>query len=145
MGVYQSYSLGRRLYELYILLTPKLIKLFIRIVFAVTISYTSVIGKGACFPHWAQGVILHDDVKIGNRCPIPPSASIGGRSDSEEAPFIEDGAFVGAGAAILGGPVTIDGGSSVRVNAVVLKDVPSYSVAVGVPAKIIPMEHGDDC
>lgn len=143
MGVYQLYSISHRLYELHIPLIPRLIKLLIRIVFAATIPYTSVIGRGTRFPHGAQGVILHDDVRIGSGCTILPNAVIGGRSDLEKVPIIEDGVLVGAGAAILG-PVTVGKGSSVGANAVVLKDVPRYSLAVGVPAKIIPMEHADE-
>nr|BFF12955.1 hypothetical protein GCM10025699_42580 [Microbacterium flavescens] len=40
---------------------------------------------------------------------------------------------IGAGAAVLGG-VTVGDGSIVGANAVVTKDVPPASVAVGVPA-----------
>lgn len=143
MGVYQLYLLSHKFYELHIPLIPKLIKLFIRIVFAATIPYTCVIGRGTRFPHGAQGVILHDDAQIGKNCTILPNVVIGGRSDLLKVPVIEDGVLVGAGAAILG-PVTIGKGSSVGANAVVLKDIPSYSLAVGVPAKIIPMKHADE-
>ena len=44
-----------------------------------------------------------------------------------------DGVVVGAGAKILG-PVTVGNGSHIGANAVVIKDVPDDSTAVGVPA-----------
>lgn len=59
-----------------------------------------------------------------------------------ENPFVEgkviihDGAHVGIGAIVLPG-VTIGEGSIIGAGAVVTNDIPPYSVAVGVPAKVI--------
>jgi len=50
--------------------------------------------------------------------------------------IIKDGAHIGIGAIIMPG-VTIGEGAIVGANAVVNKDVPPYSLAVGVPAKVI--------
>jgi acetyltransferase-like isoleucine patch superfamily enzyme len=49
---------------------------------------------------------------------------------------IEDGAWIGAGAAILDG-VRVGKGAVVGANAVVTKDVPSHTVAVGIPAAVV--------
>jgi acetyltransferase-like isoleucine patch superfamily enzyme len=49
---------------------------------------------------------------------------------------IEDGAWIGAGAAVLDG-VRIGRGAVVGANAVVTRDVPPHAVAVGVPARVI--------
>jgi len=59
-----------------------------------------------------------------------------------ECPFkegkviIKDGAHIGIGAIILPG-VTIGEGAVIGAGAVVTKDVPAYSLAIGIPAKII--------
>jgi acetyltransferase-like isoleucine patch superfamily enzyme len=50
--------------------------------------------------------------------------------------IIKDGAHIGIGAIILPG-VTIGEGAIVGAGAVVSKDVPAYSLAVGVPAKVV--------
>lgn len=50
--------------------------------------------------------------------------------------IIEDGAWIGANVTICSG-VTIGKNSVIGANSVVTKDIPNYSVAVGVPAKII--------
>ena len=50
--------------------------------------------------------------------------------------IIKDGAHIGVGAIIMPG-ITIGYGSVIGAGAVVTKDVPDYSIAVGVPAKII--------
>lgn len=49
---------------------------------------------------------------------------------------IEDDCWLGTGVKILDG-VTIGKGSVIGAGAVVTKNIPSYSVAVGVPAKVI--------
>lgn len=49
---------------------------------------------------------------------------------------IRDGAHIGIGAIIMPG-VTIGEGAIVGAGAVVTSDVPAYSVAVGMPAKVI--------
>ena len=48
--------------------------------------------------------------------------------------------MVGTGAKILG-PVKIGDNVKIGANAVVLSDLPSNSIAVGVPAKIIKHEN----
>ncbi|HOA81763.1 MAG TPA: DapH/DapD/GlmU-related protein, partial [Defluviitaleaceae bacterium] len=47
---------------------------------------------------------------------------------------IEDDAWIGAGAIILPG-VRIGRGAVIGAGAVVTRDIPEYSIAVGVPAK----------
>lgn len=60
----------------------------------------------------------------------------------EECPFkvervvIKDGVRIGVGAIILPG-VTIGEGAVIGAGAVVTKDIPAYSLAVGVPAEVI--------
>lgn len=49
---------------------------------------------------------------------------------------IKDGAHIGIGAIIMPG-VTIGEGAVIGAGAVVTKDIPAYSVAVGVPARVI--------
>lgn len=49
---------------------------------------------------------------------------------------IEEGAWLGSGVRVLDG-VTIGRGSVIGAGAVVTKDIPSFSIAAGVPAKVI--------
>ena len=50
--------------------------------------------------------------------------------------MIEDDCWIGSGVRILDG-VTIGHGSIVGAGAVVTKSIPPYSIAVGVPAKVV--------
>ena len=54
---------------------------------------------------------------------------------------IEDDVWLGAGAIVLDG-VTIGKGSVIGAGAVVTRDIPPYSVAVGVPAKVVKKRGG---
>jgi acetyltransferase-like isoleucine patch superfamily enzyme len=50
--------------------------------------------------------------------------------------FIDDGAHVGIGAIIMPG-VTIGKGAIIGAGSIVTKDIPPYTLALGVPAKVI--------
>jgi serine O-acetyltransferase len=52
-------------------------------------------------------------------------------------PVIEDDVLLGAGARVLG-PVRVGRNAVIGANAVVLSDIPADSVAVGVPARVVP-------
>ena len=54
---------------------------------------------------------------------------------------LEDDCWLGTGVKVLDG-VTIGQGSVIGAGAVVTKDIPPYSVAVGVPAKVISRRNG---
>ena len=83
------------------------------------------------------------NVKIGRDCMIASMVGIYANQhhhvgSSEKGITIEDKCWIGSGAKVLDG-VTIGYGSAIGAGAVVTKDIPPYSVAVGVPAKVL--EH----
>lgn len=89
-----------------------------------------------------------DLLSIGNGVGIGPRVTVVINSDPYPSPLqkiypkktlsvnIEKGVWIGAGAIVLPG-VTIEKFSVVAAGAVVVKDVPPYSVVAGVPAKTI--------
>ena len=70
------------------------------------------------------------DTTIGDFSNISPGVHISGRVD------IEEGVDIGTGANILPG-VRIGKWSVIGAGAVVTKDIPPYTVSVGIPAKVI--------
>jgi galactoside O-acetyltransferase len=90
------------------------------------------------------------DIRIGKECMIAshsgiyannhnfadPLSSIKKQGVTRQGIVIEDNCWLGHGVTILDG-VTIGKGSVIGAGAVVNKDIPAYSVAVGVPAKVI--------
>lgn len=117
-------------------LIPKILKVFIRIVFNATIPYTCEIGGGSLFPHGGSGVVLHEHCVIGSDCRIQANVVIGGRNGLPGAPKIGNNVLIGAGAVLLG-DINIGEHAQIGANAVVTHDVPAYTVVVGVPARVI--------
>lgn len=56
---------------------------------------------------------------------------------------IKDGAHIGVGSIVMPG-VTIGKGAVIGAGAVVTRDIPDYSLAIGVPAKVIKNFHSNE-
>ncbi len=109
-------------------------------VLGVEIGKDVELGNGVYFVH-SLGTVVGGDAKVGNRVRFYGNNTVGTAKD-DGYPVIEDDVWVGAGARILG-PITIGARSRIGANAVVLKDVPPDSVAVGIPARIVPRKDVD--
>ena len=105
------------------------------------------IGQG-CFFHSAGGLTIGKNVGIGPGVKIITSSHTEEgwakpilHSTLEFAPvIIEDDADIGVGAIILPG-VVVGKGAQIGAGAVVTKNIPSYMIAVGVPAKVIRLRR----
>ncbi len=107
------------------------------------------IGNGAKF-HALKGIAIGNKVMIGPNCVIQGgnhNTSVLGAymyDVKEKLPendlpvVVEDDVWIGANVTILKG-VVVHTGSIIAAGAVVTKDVPEYSVAAGVPARVIKM------
>ncbi len=93
-------------------------------------------GGGTLFPHGGSGVVLHEHCVIGSDCRIQANVVIGGRNGLPGAPKIGNNVLIGAGAVLLG-DISIGEHAQIGANAVVTHDVPAYTVAVGVPARVV--------
>lgn len=89
-----------------------------------------------------SGVYLWDGMRVGNDVFIGPNATFSNdlyprskRAFKYPLTQIEDGATVGANATVLPG-VKIGRGAMIGAGAVVTKDIPEYSVAIGNPAVV---------
>ena len=108
---------------------------WLEIGFSSQISLSARIGGGLYTPH-PFGIVIGMGSKIGKNVTIHQHVTLGSRSaQKREQPSIEDDAYVGAGAVLLG-PITIGQAAKIGANAVVLNDVPAGCVAVGNPAKV---------
>jgi serine O-acetyltransferase len=113
----------------------------IEILTGVELPNRAEIGGGVFMPH-ANGIVIHIDAKIGTNCNISQQVTIGvGGTDPSGTPVIGDRVFLGPGAKVFG-PITVGDDVAIGANAVVIKDIPSHAVTVGIPAKVIITDQG---
>jgi serine O-acetyltransferase len=117
-----------------------IVKKLSEITTGIEIPCSAVIGRRFVIDHFGD-IVLGGGVVFGDDCRIRNGVTVG-RSHSRErtAPTIGNRVDIGAGAKILGA-IQIGDDAVIGANAVVLKDVPANSVAVGVPARILPRRH----
>lgn len=110
---------------------------FVQILTGIDLPCEVEVGRNFVIDHFG-GIIVSGYTKFGDNCRLRHDVCIGLRhTDEPSAPVIGNNVDIGAGAKILG-PITIGDNVMIGANAVVITDVPSNSIAVGVPAKIKP-------
>lgn len=119
----------------------KLFSLFNVVLFGLEVPATLDIGPGLIITH-TNGIVLGASV-IGRNVTIYQQVTLGAleadfRFDPGLRPIVEDEVILAAGAKVLGA-VRVGSGSTVGANAVVLSDVPPAHIAVGVPARVLPI------
>ncbi len=115
---------------------------WIQILTGIELPCETIIGKNFRIDHFGD-IIISGYAKFGDNCTVRNGVTVGLRHESNPvAPVIGNNVNIGAGAKILGA-ITIGDNVDIGANAVVIADVPSNSIAVGVPAKILPKQnHG---
>ena len=118
-----------------------------RILTGVEIHPGAILGSGLFIDH-ATGVVIGETAEVGDDVTIYHGVTLGGSGNDtgKRHPTIGDRVIIGAGAKVLGA-IKIGDDSRIGANAVVVKEVPSSSVVVGVPGQIISRAgpgSGDD-
>jgi serine O-acetyltransferase len=108
-----------------------------RILTGVEIHPGAILGTGLFIDH-ATGVVIGETAEVGDDVTIFHGVTLGGtgRDTGKRHPTIGDRVIIGAGAKVLG-PIKVGDDSRIGANSVVVKEVPSSSVVVGVPGQII--------
>ena len=100
----------------------------------------ATIGKRLVIDH-GMGIVIGETAEIGDDCLIYHGVTLGGtgKDVGKRHPTIGNHVLIGTGAKVLG-PITVGDGSRVAANAVVLKDIPENSTAVGSPARVVKVD-----
>lgn len=117
-----------------------------RFLSGIEIHPAARIGKHLFIDH-GQGVVIGETAEVGDDVTLYHGVTLGGLSPHDgiggkRHPTIGDRVVIGAGAQVLG-PVTISRCARIGANAVVTKDMPRGAVALGSPARIIPVREPD--
>ncbi len=106
-------------------------------VFQADIHPAAQIGKGVFIDH-ATGVVIGETAVVGDDVSMLHSVTLGGsgKKIGDRHPKIGNGVLISVGAKVLGN-IRVGECAKIGGGSVVLTDVPAYTTAVGVPAKIV--------
>lgn len=106
-----------------------------RFLTGIEIHPGATIGRRFFIDH-GMGIVIGETAEIGDGVMLYHGVTLGGQvlTQTKRHPTIGNNVTIGAGAKVLG-PITIGENSAIGANAVVTKDVPANSIAVGIPAK----------
>jgi serine O-acetyltransferase len=107
----------------------------VQIVTGIELPCEVTLGRNFVIDHHG-GIVISGYTRFGNDCRIRSGVCIGlSHVGDPRVPVIGNGVDIGTGAKLLG-PITIGDNVLIGANAVVLCDVPSDCIAVGVPAEV---------
>ena len=129
-----AYRLAHALWVRRVPLAPRVIAQFARFLTGIEIHPGATIGRRLFIDH-GMGVVIGETAAIGDDVTLFQGVTLGGtgKAKGKRHPTLDDRVTVGVGASILGA-VTIGAGARIGGGAVVLRDVPPNTTAVGVPA-----------
>jgi len=101
------------------------------------------IGKNFFIDH-GMGIVIGETTVIGDNVSIYQGVTLGGTKweKRKRHPSISDNVVIGAGAKVLG-PITVGKNSKIGANSVVTRNVPSNTIVVGIPARVVDNPSGD--
>lgn len=131
------YRMNNRLWNWNIRWLARFLSAFARVITGIEIHPGATIGRRFFIDH-GMGVVIGETTTIGNDCTLYHGVTLGGTSwnKGKRHPTLCNDVVVGAGAKVLG-PITLENGSRVGSNAVVVKDVPESCTVVGIPGRVI--------
>jgi serine O-acetyltransferase len=109
----------------------------VEVMYGISLPYPTRLGRRVRIWHHS-GIILNAH-SIGDDVHLRQNTTLGlvAPERQMEIPTIGDRVDVGCGACILGA-VTVGDDCKIGANAVVTEDVPAGSIAMGIPARIVP-------
>ena len=112
--------------------------------FAVDVHPAAKIGRGIMFDH-ATGIVIGETSVVEDDVSIMQDVTLGGtgKESGDRHPKIRRGVLLSLGAKILGN-IEVGEYSRVGAGSVVLKPVPPGCTAVGVPAKLVNCDCGEN-
>lgn len=100
------------------------------------------VGEGVILEHYAMGIVMHPQVRIGSRCRVYHHVTLAGETWIGSPHFItlEDDVTIGAHSIVVARPNTslsIGRKSVLGAGSVLTKSIPPYEIWAGNPARKI--------
>ncbi len=97
----------------------------------------ATIGRRLVIDH-GMGIVIGETAEIGDDVLLYQGVTLGGtgKDQGKRHPTIGNNVLIGSGAKVLG-PFKVGDGARIAANAVVLREIPPDSTAVGVPAHVV--------
>ncbi len=110
----------------------------------IQIPHNYNIGEGLFIGHLGR-ILIHERAHIGSNCNIATGLLIGqqNRGSRRGVPYIGNNVWIGANTAIVG-KVTIGDDVMIAPLSYINFDVPSHSIVLGNPGRIIPKENATE-
>lgn len=101
------------------------------------------IGRRFFIDH-GMGVVIGETAEVGDSVTLYHGVTLGGTTwkKVKRHPTIGDNVVVGTGAKILG-PIKIGDNTRIGANSVVVSEIPSNSIVVGIPGKVVFRVEGE--
>ena len=138
-----AYRLAHKLWKAKRRILARMVSNYAKFWTGIEIHPGAQIGRRLVIDH-GVGVVIGETAVIGDDVLIYHGVTLGGRTldPVKRHPTVGDRVIVGAGAKLIGN-ITIGNDCRVGANAVVTKDMPAGTVAVGVNARLVNVT-GDD-
>jgi serine O-acetyltransferase len=110
----------------------------------IQIGWHSQIGEGLVLVHCGN-IAVNNAAVIGKNCTMYHGVTVGMefRGERKGNPVIGDNVWIGSNACVVG-KITIGDDVLIAPLSFVNFDVPSHSIVIGNPARIIPREHATE-
>lgn len=97
----------------------------------------ATLGRRLVIDH-GMGIVIGETAEVGDDVLLYQGVTLGGtgKDSGKRHPTIGNNVLIGSGAKVLG-PFKVGDNSRIAANAVVLKEIPPDSTAVGVPARVV--------
>jgi serine O-acetyltransferase len=134
------WSWSCKAYQKRLLFVAKLLKLLNYVLFKCLLPFEAELQGEVDLRHWALGVVIHPQVRIGKNVVIFHHVTLAGETwiGSPYRIIVEDEVMIGVGAILIGSnssDLLIGKGAKIAAGAVVLHDVEPGQTVVGVPAR----------
>ena len=112
--------------------------------YGLEVPWRAKIGPGLYLGH-AFGITVNPAAVVGRNCNLHKGVTIGqeNRGSRKGAPTLGDRVWVGANSTVVGA-VTVGDDVLIAPNSYVNRDVPSHSIVLGSPCRIIPRENATE-